>query len=285
VRALAIVLMWTATVRADPSADAEIQLGTELAGKGQFKEAIERFKEARKVAPDHAEPDCLIALAYRRLEHRAQARLFLGRCMKSAWRPAWLDQLVADLDNATTHLTEVTFAVTPPTARIELASFAPDETFAPQPTFLEYGQQLVTVSAPGFASERRAIDVPSGGPYEVRIELHPVTEPSPPTGSTSSPSPSAKRSHTGKYLVIASAGVVAVGVATHIIAYVQRSDLTTGVTAYKDGLGTFHAERDVAIGAYALGAIGLAVGGWLWHREVGPVVEPHAVGVAWRASW
>jgi len=61
--------------------------------------------------------------------------------------------------------------------------------------------------------------------------------------------------------------------------------LTTSATAYDAGIGTFHTERDIAIGAYAFGAIGLAVGAWLWHGEVTPIVEQHATGVAWSASW
>jgi hypothetical protein len=287
------VLLLTTRVRADAPGDAAIQAGTDLAEQGQFQEAIVRFKAARTAAPGRPEPDCLIALAYRRLERWGQARLFLGRCTQFASHPAWFEQLVADIDNGIAHggLTEVTFAVTPANALIQLAGFQPDETFAPQPIFLAPGEQLVTVSAPGFAPQKLAIDVPATGPYEVKAELRPVADPAPPpraAQSSSPPSPQVEPSQTrktGKYVVIASAGVVAVGVAAHVAMALKRSDLTTSQPAYYNGIDTFHTERDVAIGAYALGAIGLAVGAWLWHREAAPVVEPHAVGVAWSASW
>jgi Flp pilus assembly protein TadD len=79
-RALVIVLMLTATVRADAPGDAAILDGTKLAEQGHYEEAIVRFKAARTAAPGRPDPDCLIALAYRRLERWSQARLFLGRC-------------------------------------------------------------------------------------------------------------------------------------------------------------------------------------------------------------
>jgi hypothetical protein len=302
VRALPIVLMLTATVSADAPSDAGIHAGTELAGQGRFKEAIVQFKAARTAAPDRPEPNCMIALAYSRLERWGQARLFLGRCMQFAWRPGWLKRLVAAVDDAIAQggLTEVTFVLTPANAQIALASFEPDETFTPQPIFVEPGKQLVTISAPGFTPQKLAIDVPAAGPYEVRAELLPDAEQLPPppgaVQSPSRPSPqvepsvSGKTGKTGTYVVVASAGIVAVGVAAHVAMALTRSNLTSDGTrssakAYNDGIGTFDRERDVAIGAYALGAIGLAVGAWLWHGEVAPIVAPHAAGVAWSASW
>jgi hypothetical protein len=290
VRALVIVLLLTTTVRADAPGEAAIQAGTELAKQSRFNEAIAQFKAAHIAAPGRPEPDCLIALAYRYLERWGQARLFLGRCTLLASHTAWIEQLVADVDSGIAHggLTQVTFGVTPAAAQIELASFPHDETFAPQPIFLEPGKQLATVSAPGFATQQLAIDVPATGPYEVKVDLRPITGPSQPQAAPSSPpQPGEPRParKTGKYVVVASAGIVAVGVAVHIVAAVQRSDLTANAMAYYNGIDTFHTERDVAIGAYALGAIGLAVGAWLWHREVAPVVESHAVGVAWSGSW
>jgi hypothetical protein len=184
-RTLAIVLLLTTTtVYADAPGDAAIQAGTELAGQGRFKEAVVQFKAARAAAPDRAEPDCLIALAYRRLERWGQARLFLGRCMDFASRPgwpAWVEQLTTDINNGIAHggLTQVTFAVTLATAQIELASFASDERFPLQPIFLEPGKQLVTVTAPGFTPEKLTIDVPAAGPYEVKAQLRPDTEQQP----------------------------------------------------------------------------------------------------------
>jgi hypothetical protein len=288
VRALVIVLMLTTSVRADAPGDAAIQAGTELAAKGQFKEAVAQFKAARAAAPDRPEPDCMIALAYRRLERWGEAHLFLGRCAQSRLHAPWIDRLVAAIDDVIAHggLTQVTFAVTPASAKIELASFAPDETFAPQPIFLEPGKQLVTITAPGFASQKLAIEVPAVGPYEVKAELRPVAEP-PPPGAAPLP-PQVERSHPakiGKYVVLTSAGIVAVGVAADIAAALKRSGLTTSPTAWVGGIGTFHAEEGVAIGGYALGAIGLAVGAWLWRREVAPVVGPHVAGVAWSGRW
>jgi hypothetical protein len=289
-RLFAIVVALTSIVHADAPGDAAIQAGTDLAGQGRFKDAIVQFKAAHTAAPDRPEPDCLIALAYRRLERWGQARLFLMRCTQFATHPSWFDQLVTDIDQGLQHggLTQVTFAVTPAAAQIAVSSFAPDETFAPQPIFLEPGKQLVTITAAGFKQQQLAIDIPATGAYEVKAELEPPHEalpPPPPPKPQPQPEPPPPPSQTGKYLVYASAGVVAIGVAAHIAAAIQRSNLTTSAHAFDDGIGTFHTERDVAIGAYAVGAVGLAVGAWLWHGAVTPVVEPHATGVAWGMSW
>ena len=271
-RAFAVLLLLATTAHADPG-DAELEEGKLLATQRRYKEAIVQFKAARVAAPARPEPDCLVALAYRRLERWAQARLFLERCTQASTHPDYYAQLVREISAGLQHagLTEVRFTVKPADAQVSLASFADDETVGAHAVYLEPGRELVTVQAPGFPSQQRAIDVPANGPYDVTIDL-------------TAPPPTPSRAST--YVLVASGGVVAIGVVAHVLAASTRSDLTTSAKTYDAEAGTFKTERGIAIGAYAVGAVGLAVGAWLWHRErIVPMVDAHSAGVAWSTTW
>jgi len=271
-RVVAVLVLLAATAYADPG-DAELAEGKLLATQRRYKEAIVQFKAARVAAPARPEPDCLVALAYRRLERWAQARLFLERCTQASTHPDYYAQLVREISAGLQHagLTEVRFTVNPSDARVSLASFADDEIVGAREIYLEPGRELVTVQAPGFPPQQRAIDVPASGPYDVLIDL---TKP-PPTPSRAS-----------TYVFVASGGAIAIGIVAHVLAASTRTDLTTSAKTYDAEAGTFKTERGIAIGAYAVGAVGVAVGAWLWHRErIVPIVEARAVGVAWSVTW
>jgi len=273
-RAFAVLVLLATTAHADPG-DAELEEGKLLATQRRYKEAIVQFKAARVAAPARPEPDCLVALAYRRLERWAQARLFLDRCTAEAQHPDYYSQLVTDISAGLAHagLTEVRFVLKPTGARVSIASFAAGETTGVRAIYLEPGRELVDVEAPGFPGQQRAIEVPVAGPYEVTIDL-------------TAPPERPAQARPGRYVVVASGGVIAIGIVAHVLAASTRSDLTASAQSYDREVGTFKTERGIAIGAYALGAVGLAVGAWLWHREgVAPVIEAHTAGVAWSATW
>jgi hypothetical protein len=273
------VLTVAGIAHADPG-DAELEAGKRLATERRFTEAIVQFKAARRAAPTRPEPDCLIALAYRRLERWAQARLFLERCTAEPQHPDYYPQLVTDISDGLAHagLTEVRFALKPADARISIASFAPGETTGVHTIYLEPGRELVEVEAPGFPAQRRAIDVPATGPYGVTIDL-----------TLTAPAMLAPPPRTGRYVVMASGGVIAVGIVAHVLAVSTRGDLTSDGQTYDREVGAFKTERGIAIGAYAVGAVGLAAGAWLWRRErapsIAPVLDAHGGGMAWCTSW
>jgi hypothetical protein len=276
-RVTIVVLALATIARADPG-DAELEAGKRLATERRYKEAIVQFKAARGAAPTRPEPDCLIALAYRRLERWAQARLFLDRCMAAPQHPDYYPRLVTDISAglAKAGLTEVRFAVNPAGARVSIASFAPDETVGGHAIYLEPGRELVRVEAAGFAPQQRAIVVPGAGPYDVMIDL-------------TAPSERPVQPRPGRYLVLVSGGVIAIGIVAHALAASTRSDLTASAKTYDSEVGTFKTERGIAIGAYALGGIGLVAGAWLWRREgrpsLAPIVDAHGAGLAWSRTW
>src|SRR4051812_33241644 len=127
-RLIGVLLLVSGVAYADEPGDVDLAAGQQLATQGRFKEAIVQFKAAHAAAPMRSEPECLIALAYRRLERWGQARLFLTRCTAFPTHPPWFAQLVTDIDDGLAHagFTQVNFAVHPDDApaTLSISSFA-----------------------------------------------------------------------------------------------------------------------------------------------------------------
>lgn len=76
------------------------------------------------------------------------------------------------------------------------------------------------------------------------------------------PVPPPAPSRIPRYVMLAGAGVVAIGVTAHALAWRTRGQLSSAPDpdAYYTDLDSFRLERGVAIGAYAVGALTLATG-------------------------
>jgi hypothetical protein len=285
------ILLFGAPAAADVvAAEQAFHLGSEAYARGDFARAAASFEEAF-----HDDPRAVT------IYNAGLARQLAGDLANAAddyaTALAMSDLTPAQATDSRTRLEALEASL----GRLEVTAVGAvvsvgsnDKLPSPTHVHLQPGTYDVRASWPDGVTTKQQITVASGSEQTVTL-AKPTAAPAPPvaplglstTESSTPPGILSPRPNgrTGKYVVIASAGIVAVGVAAHVAMAVKRSELTTSAKAYDQGIGTFDAERGVAIGAYALGAIGLAVGAWLWHREVAPVIAPHVTGVAWTASW
>ncbi len=284
-RWLAVLCLFASTAHAD-----DLTEGQELARTGQFSAAIAKFKAAHAAAPELAEPECLTALGYRRLERWGQANLFLARCRALANAPDYVDKLGAEIDAGTAKagLVPVSFAL-PRDARISVASWAADEAFGPQTIFLEPGTQHVTITSPGLPARELALSLVTGTPQTVGEERTPKPEEAP------LPHPVLVRAapdrHLAKVMAGVAGGLLAVSVVVHVLAAKTRSDTQASPTAFDDNIDTFKTERAVALAGYGLTAIAAGIDAWLWARGDGEVAGGRVglantgAGLAWSRAW
>jgi len=271
------------------AADA-VDEGMAFASQHRFTEAIAKFKQARTEAPSRGETDCLIALAYRRLERWGQAKLFLSRCQTVAREIDWLPQLVADIDAGIAHaqLVAVSLSTEPRDVTIGVGSFAPDETFAPQTIYLAPGTDVVTIAAAGYKTERIPIElVPPSQHVDVklsRLEPPTPTARSVPLSIAVAPE-QAPRRHPEIYFFSGAAAAVAVGVTAHILAAGTANDASRSVTTWQNDRGRFDVERDIAYASYGVAAVSAAVAVWLSARGRDQWIAPTGTSVAWGMTW
>lgn len=273
--------------------------GRKTGDRARFAEAIALFKQAFRLDPD-PEYQCNIGIAYRDHEDLAQAHLYLGRCIArmgaaSADRKSALRTVHAALENklrAAGHV-PVDIATRPAGAVVRVSAFAADDTFpAPWQVWLPPGNHTISASAGGFAAVDEQVSVQAGAPsVSVSIvlsrETAPVIEPpvtiEPPVGEparsepaartgarpgpmvdTSRPAPR-KRGVAYALLGIGAAGLAG-GAMFHVFAYrnigrIEDEDLRGA--EYDDVAGTIRTQRALAIGLYALGAVGAGAGVYL----------------------
>jgi hypothetical protein len=298
---VAIVLGHAGAARADDAAEAKALAtrAVEAAGEGRssgdktrFAEAVSLFKRAFRLDPD-PEYQCNIGIAYRDHGDLAQAHLFLGRCITrmggaSAERKSALRNVHASLE---TRLREAGFvpvdiASKPAGATVQVSAFADDDTFpAPWQVWLPPGEHTIAARAAGFAAAEEKISVQAGAPSRsLTIALtREVAVPEPAKPEPAKPEPTtpegavvtqliareaqpARGRGLGLGVLGAGLGVAAGGALFHVLAYrnIQRiDDDDLRGEAYDDVAGTARTQRALALGLYAVGAVGTAVGLYL----------------------
>ena len=291
----AVVAVWlaSATARADEPA-ALVTEGRALAKSGQFKAAIAKFKAAHAAAPTQAEPECLTALGYRRIERWGQAQLFLARCRALADTPEWVAQLATEIEDGTARggLVPVTFAVVAPGAvTVSVASFAPDEAFPPQLVYLEPGPQHLTLATAGQPPREVALQLVAGTPFTVRAELAARSTPVGPVAAAPAV-PAAPDRRLAKVVAGVGGGLLVASVVAHAIAASTRSDTQQSLQAFTAHIDAFKTQRTIALTGYALTALVAGVDAWLWTRtpevaggHVGPTVTRGGAGLDWTHAW
>jgi len=243
---------------ADP-ADDLVAHGEQLARQGEWSLAIQEFKAADAAHPRTAHA-CLIGLTYLRRDLLAQAELFLARCRERATAddpvPEWFEPAAQQLAGklATANLAALSFEIVPATATIALTSFAPDETFTARTIHVAPGTYVATISAPGYAPERRDIVVGATAQI-VHVALRPLHPLRPAVPASRVP-----------YYLLAGAGAIALaGGAYDVFAVGPARDRLAGTNAqYDANLSTFQQRRDLALGLYA-GAALVAAGALVLH--------------------
>jgi hypothetical protein len=265
------MLLATRSAFAD-DVDDLVAKGQELAKQSEYTQAIAVFKQADAKRP-RATHACMIALAYLRREAWPQAELFLALCEKRAspgdQPPDWIDEAEKQLAQKLTaaQIPAVTIVVTPPSigARLTVSSFAPDEIFDPQTIHLAPGKHTIEVTAPGYRTERRDVEVEPAKPQTVTFDMQHDTG----VGTFVPPPKVMPPKPRGPSYVPWIIGGVGVGLAaiggvyhaTSVKSAYDRADEAETQAAYDHYAGNFRDKRDIAVGLYASGAIaiGLAV--------------------------
>jgi hypothetical protein len=179
--ALALLLGGRALVHAEepggPASAAElVDEGKRLGKAGQLEPALSKFKQASGLSPS-AEHDCLVSLAYRRLDRWAQAQLWLDRARARGEEtpPRWCTdglrrEIEAQVRNGA--FAPVDVGVTPAGATVAISAFAPDETFtAPRTVWVPLGVHELGATLAGHRPERLSLKLQTTNPYPVRIVL------------------------------------------------------------------------------------------------------------------
>jgi hypothetical protein len=279
--AFLIVLGAVAPARAD-AVDDLVARGEELARTGEFSQAIAAFKAADAQRP-RAKHACLIGLAYTRRELWPQAELFLALCRARAtaddplpdWIAAAEAQLATKLAAIDTAL--VTIIVTPPAAaaaaKVTVSSFEPDERFAPRTIHLTHGTHVIEVTAPGYVTASRELEITSHAPQTV--ELHLVT-PAEQLASQAAAEQKIVEKHASPPLprlplvVLGAGGALAVGAAAYQwFAYrPARNKLANAPNtfAYDEAKHVFEVRRAIDIALYSAAAVTVTVGAVLLYK-------------------
>ncbi len=266
-------------------APALVEEGKRLAKAGQLTEALDRFQRARRAAPS-ADHDCLLALAYRRLDRLAAAYRFIDDASRDGGAPPrWCaDDLRHEVEGAlhAGMFAPVELGVSPSGALVTVSAFADEDPVkvgaTPRTLWMPLGVWELTVSADGHRAERVTLKVQTTAPQPVRIALErqgpvataalPALRPAPGSeparGDTSAP--------VDVWPWVALGGGAAstlAGVFFHTQAAGTRSDaerLPPGME-FNDRASTFDRQRAGAIAGYTVGAAALALGLWLLLRD------------------
>lgn len=254
--ALFALLVWSAMAHAETAEELRIH-GEALAKAGRYSEAIDAFKtaEAKEHRVRHA---CLIGLAYERREAWSQAELFLGDCKANAssadplpeWAPEAFRVLADGL--AAAKLVPVTFAATPGGATLALSAFAPDEHFTPRTLHLPAGTYTVRATANGYREAAQTFTVKDPQTVTIALDPEPVAAvPAPPSSKI-------------PWIVIGAGAAVAVaGGVMHATAYRTARNRLAGDSTqaqYEKDEPAFDRDRELVIGAYALGGAAILTG-------------------------
>jgi hypothetical protein len=298
--ALAIVAAH-ATAVAEDAATLRAE-GEDFAKRGQYAEAIEKFKAADRIEP-RAQHACMVGLAYLRREIWVKAELFLARCKQRARSgeplPEWLPDAERQLADglAKANVTTVNIVVKPATAgaTVRVSGFAPDESFDPQTLHLPAGSYTLTITSATYAAvERKIVLAGSHDTVDVVVDLEaPPPERAAIIPPVEEPAVVPRPGPRGTGFLIAGASLVAAGVVSHVIASGARTKLDKAETIeeYEDHETLFDVTRITTFAGYGLGAAALGVGLYLRLRSpesdgarvVGGVSsEGGYVGVEWR---
>ncbi|MGE0401666.1 MAG: PEGA domain-containing protein [Kofleriaceae bacterium] len=292
---LVAVVITAATASAQPATAVDLRTeGEDLARRGQYAEAIEKFKAADRLEP-HVQHACMIGLAYLRRGVWAQAELFLARCKQRAVAggdlPEWFEEVSGQLAEGlrAAKVSTVTFVIKPASlaATMRVSGFAPDETFDPQTLHLPAGDHAITVEAQGHAPITKSVTL-TGEHDTTELVFDftaPVEPPRPPLLERVT-----ERSPWGKRMLIAGGAATGAAIVLHAFAYRQKGKLEDARTdaEYADHETAFDALRGATLGTYAFATISLGVGLYLQLKEpetrVVVSVTPDSAffGIGWR---
>jgi hypothetical protein len=276
------VVTWSVLARAGSADDLQAE-GEEAARRGDYANAIDRFKAAERIEP-RARHACLIALAYTRRNLWSQAEIFRTACHERANAddplPDWMADADREIDEAirAANVAAVTIVVEPVDAavRLSVSSFAPDETFSPRVIHLSPGTHQIFASAPGFEPAQMLVDVRDRTPQQIHIAL---TRRGPP-------------SHVAPWLVIG-AGVAlgAVGGVLHATWYRQRYAAVEADVPGTEAadIASWLTARRLVIGCYVAGAVTIGVGlvlrATVWREAPAIDVAPTGGGAIVSIGW
>jgi hypothetical protein len=170
---------------ANPAAEQAVRDADAKIKKNDFVGAAAKFREAY-AADGKPEYLCDVGVAYNKAKTELpRAQLFLGRCnaRSTVLDPKFVASMRAALASVEKQLqagkyTPVDISVDPPSARVEVSAFLPDEAFVgPRAIWLPYGKHRVTFSAEGYTSETVDVEATSQKGISVSITLkRPVIE-------------------------------------------------------------------------------------------------------------
>lgn len=265
-------------------ASALVEEGKRLAKAGQLADALDRFQRARRAAPG-AEHDCLLALAYRRLDRLAEAHRFIDDASRDGGAPPrWCaEDLRREVEGALRGGTfaPVELGVSPSGALVSVSAFADEDPIkvgaTPRTIWVPLGVWELTASADGHRAERLTLKVQTTAPQPVRIALERATR-APAAVAALRPAPETEPVRGDASVSVdlwpwvalgGGAASTLAGVFFHTQAASTRGDaerLPPGMD-FNERASTFDRQRVGAIAGYTIGAAALALGLWLLLRD------------------
>lgn len=243
---------------------ADVEAGTALGEQNKYELALGKFLSVANAYPS-ATHDCYVALSYLRIGRLTLARLWFDAAdRRGDPRPVWCKQAVGTelaAALATRGFVEVPVKLTPEDAEawVGEAHFT-----GSRKVWLPPGATEVRAEQAGYTPVRRTVTAAAGEPVELVL----VTEP----GAPAEP-PRPVGSHHGRkaaWVVLGGGGAALVaGAVFHVLAARTRTAANnepTGTPRFDELDRRFVRERGIALGGYALGAAGVAVGLWLVRR-------------------
>jgi hypothetical protein len=252
-----------------------------LAQAGDYLGAAARYKSALAIDP-RPEYDCNVGIAYWKARDLPRAQLFLSDCSSRASHLAesFVTSMRQVLDAVETRLRDGDFApvdvsVDPETAKVEVSSFAPDDTFVGRRiVWLPFGTHALTATATGHEAISQDVTIDSRDPIEVRLELPAIPPPPPEIVREPAPPPEiiVQRAPPSRVPAYTATALTIAALVTDVLLYGSASNSAAAAGRLEPGpdyataYDLARARRDQLYAMYAVTGGCAAVTTYLWWR-------------------
>jgi tetratricopeptide (TPR) repeat protein len=241
--------------------------GIELYKEGNFHGALAEFRAAYAAAPSFRIHYNLGQTLYQLQDYAGAVRAFEQYLSEGGDKvdPDRKKEVEGDLAKLRPRVAKLSLVVNVPSADV-VVDDEPRGTAVKQGLLLSAGRHRISVTAPGYQTETRAIDVAGAQEVELKLELKPIaTATASPAPVVAAPPPVRSRSRTPFYVGLVATGALGAGTAVMaIVTSSNHSDYETAIQvpdnerAIKDTRDRTHTT---AIVADVLGGATVLAGG------------------------